>query len=366
MKYLFILGRNPELSKLELKEFFKGKIKSSEEKDTALILDLEYLEKDSLKKLGGIIRIGKILLETSEKNLEKDLEKIEIYSEKSNKLTYTLWEYSSYSEELKEYLKNRLKSEKIKANYKGLNREIKMQENFLRIPSSKTLNKEYFLFSSKDKEYFGEITEFPNSEEIEKRDIEKPVRREELAISPRLSKIMINLANLKEGETLIDPFCGIGVILSEALLQKIKVIGIDKDKSAIQGAEKNLKWFKFKKDNYLLFNSDSTKIKIPKGDSIVTEPDLGETFKKIPTKEKAKKIIKEFEALIEKTINNLKENTENRIVFTSPYIRIGKKRISCDIEKICKNTRTKLIFPGIPEYRENQIVGRKIYVLEKN
>ena len=37
-------------------------------------------------------------------------------------------------------------------------------------------------------------------------------------------------------------------------------------------------------------------------------------------------------------INNVKDKVRGRIVFTSPYIRIGKRRVACDIEKICSET----------------------------
>ena len=63
-------------------------------------------------------------------------------------------------------------------------------------------------------------------------------------------------------------------------------------------------------------------------------------------------------------LNNLKKNVSGRIVFSSPYIRVGKERFSCDIFRICKNTRTKLILGGFEEYRQDQIVGRMIFVLE--
>ena len=198
----------------------------------------------------------------------------------------------------------------------------------------------------------------------------KPIRRQELAISPRLAKIMINLSGIKKGEKLLDPFCGIGVILEEALLQNIKVVGIDNDKNSISGAEKNLEWFGFNKENYKLINGDSRKINPKNCDVIVTEPFFGEILKKTPTKEKANEIIREFEKLIIPVLNNLKQNVYGKIVFTAPFIKTMKKRVSCDIENILKNTGLKLskienIALSIQEFRENQIVGREIFVLER-
>ena len=88
--------------------------------------------------------------------------------------------------------------------------------------------------------------------------MEKPFRREELAISPRLAKIIINLSEVKTKGKIIDPFCGIGVILFEGLLKNLNVTGIDIDKNAIEGAEQNLEWGKFSNKNYKLANSQQT------------------------------------------------------------------------------------------------------------
>ena len=200
----------------------------------------------------------------------------------------------------------------------------------------------------------------------EKRDMNKPVRRESLSISPRLAKILINLSLIKKGETLVDPFCGIGVILQESLIQNLKVIGIDKDREAIKGANQNLSWAKFNKENYRLISNDSSSVNIDKANAIATEPDLGDILKKIPTKEKAQEIQEGFENLMIKVINNLKNKISGRIVFTAPDIRIGKKRISCNIERILERTKLRLVegFP-IKEFRQGQIVGREIFVLER-
>jgi len=370
MKYLFILGRNPDLSKAEIFSYFKNsknKILSYSIKKNGLLIDLEKsIEKNIIENFGGVISIGKVLIYENIKNLENEIESIIIYSGKENKLNYVLWNFSKSSDFVRAYLKKRFKKEKIKATFKHLTGNVKLQEGKnARKPSSKLINEEYFVFDEGETIYFGKIIEKCDYSSIGKRDIEKPIRRESLAISPRLAKIMINLAQPKRGEILIDPFCGVGTILQEALLRNFKVMGIDKDKNVIKSAEKNLKWFNFSEKNYSLINSDSTNAEIPEVSVMVTEPDLGETLKKIPTREKAQKMIKKFESLMIKTVNNLKKKVFGKIVFSSPYIRIGKKRLSVNIKNILKRTGLNLVYEGIPEFRENQIVGRMIYVLEK-
>ena len=365
MKHLFILGRNIELSKQELCSYFKrkqNKILSESLDKNGLLLDLENeIPQETIKDLGGIIRIGEVLAYSN--NITVELEKYSIYNGESNKLNYVLWNFSKNYPNVEDYLKKRFKSEKLKATQKHLTDKIEMQnkEEYY-IPSSKLLDEEYFIFQENGTDYFGKIIQQPNYEEIEKRDMEKPFRRESLAISPRLAKILVNLAEPKQ--ILLDPFCGVGTIMQEALLQNINIIGIDKDKKVTEDAKKNMEWFNFPKENYQIINFDSTKINISEISAIATEPDLGQILKKTPQKKEAEKTLNEFEKLIIQVINNLKKKILGRIVFTSPYIRVGKKRLSCNIENICEKTNYKLI-QQIPEFRENQVVGRMIYILEK-
>lgn len=370
MKYLFILGRNEGLSIFEIKEYLKTVgnpvIKYSHEKNGLLIEVNSEIQSNLVDILGGTLAIGKVIATGNKGEIFNELEKTMIYSGTKNKLTYTLWEFSSYDEKIKEYLKQRFKEEKLKTSYKGLTGFVESQSGEKESkPSSKLIEEEYFIFEEENMQYFGIIFQKCDYEKIEQREVNKPVKRPSLDISPRLAKILINLCGIKENEKLYDPFCGIGVILQEALIRNINVIGSDIDTSAIKGANENLNWFNFPKEKYELIKGDSSKIEIPNCIAIATEPDLGITLKKIPTKEKANNMLNNFEKLMISVINNVQNKISGRIVFTSPNIRIGKKRISCNIEKICERTNFKLCGEGIAEHRGNQIVGRMIYVLEK-
>ena len=361
MKYLFILGRNPGLSIAEIKAYLHKEdndIIESSMRRNGFLADLENpLDAGTVDEFGGVISIGIVVCEL------KDIERKEIYLGEKNKINYALWNFSDKTQDISEYLKKRFRKEKLKAVEKKLTGRMSLQEGGeIENLVSNLIDEEYFVFEN----YFGKIIQKINFKEIEERDMKKPVRREALSISPRLAKIMINLSEVKEGETLTDGFCGIGVILQEALLKKIKVIGIDKDKDAINGAEKNLKWFGFSNSDFKLLKEDSSKIRIHEVKALVSEPDFGETLRKIPAKEKAGLMINNFENLIILVLNNMKKYVENRFVFSSPLIRIGKKRIGCDFQRISEKTGLKLIsgFP-IPEFRENQIVGREIAVMGK-
>ena len=368
MKYLFILGRNIELSKAEVFSYFEreeNRILSQDLIKNGLLLDLEKsISEKIVDKFGGVVSIGEVVASGTQKEIFKNLDSRNLYSGIENKLNYVVWNFSSSYENFVDYLKKRFKSEKLKATFKHLTGKIEMQgEGKILMPSSKLIDEEFFIFGEKEI-YFGRIFEKYDSEALEARDMNKPVRRESLAISPRLAKILINLSQVKKSETLLDPFCGIGTVLTEALLQGIKVVGIDKDKNAVLGARQNLEWSGFSEDNYKLFNADSTNKKIDFVNGVATEPDLGEILRKTPTEKEAKKQLKDFENLIIKFLKNLKTQVSGRVAFTTPYIRVFKKRHKCNISRILEETGYKMIYE-IPEYRKNQIVGRMIYVLDR-
>ncbi|MCW8966599.1 MAG: methyltransferase domain-containing protein [Candidatus Pacearchaeota archaeon] len=372
MKYLFILGRNTELSLAEIFSYFEktqNKILNHKLNQNALLLDLEKPIKNIIDDFGGVISIGEVICQGNEKELLECINKKELYFGEKNKLNYCIWNYSEFYEELSNYIKQRFKKEKLKATEKTLAGKIESQqgEDFQKL-TSKLINQEFFIFG-KNKLYFGEIKQKCNYKKLEERDMSRPIRRESLSISPRLAKIMINLSQVRKDEKLLDPFCGVGVILQEALLQEIEVIGIDKDKKAIDGAKENLEYLNFPHQKYKLINWDSSTAKVNEVNVLVTEPDFGETLKKIPTKQKAQQMLTNYENLMIKILNNLKKFISKRIIFTAPFIRIGKKRLGCNIQNILDQTNLKLakinnLKTPFQEFRKNQIVGREIFILE--
>ena len=366
MKYLFILGRNIELSVAEIKSFLRKEEIGFEVLGLAgngLLIEIGEKLSKIIDNLGGTIAIGEVLASGSADEISRELDKTNLYSGNSNKLNYLVYDFNA--EELDDillYLKKRFRNEELKATLKKPTGRIKLQSGEEAFKtSSRLIDEQYFVF----KDNFGKLTEFCDYEKIEKRDMEKPVRRNELSISPRLAKILINLSEIKQKEILLDPFCGIGTILSEALLQGIKVIGIDKERGPIHNCHKNLKWLGFSREKYKLIIDDSSKAKV-NADAIATEPQLGELQRGLPSQQKAKEIIASFEKLMIEVLNNLKNSVKGRIAFTSPMMQINRKKFSCDFEKISFETGLKIVkgFP-IDEFRESSFIGRSVVVMEK-
>ncbi len=367
MKYLFVLGRNIELSVEEIKSFFEKEginFKIISKFSNGILIETERILRGIIDKLGGVISIGEVLSTGSFEKISESLDNKPLYNVRGNKLNYVVFNFNGKEfDRVAFYLKNRFRREGLKATEKKPTGRISLQngEEVSKVSSS-LIDEQYFVFEDN----FGRIIEETDYEKIEKRDMGKPVRRSELSISPRLAKILINLSQVKQGEILLDPFCGVGTILQEALLQNINAIGVDKNKKAIDCAELNLKWFNFPEKNYKLINEDSSKFKIPEVNGVATEPELGELQKRMPSEKRAKEITEEFENLMIGVLKNLKKNVHGRIVFTAPLIQAEKKRISCDFNKIAFQSGLRIVkgFP-INEFRENSIVGRSVVVMEK-
>ncbi len=94
------------------------------------------------------------------------------------------------------------------------------------------------------------------------------------SMSPKLARGMNNLARVKTGSIVLDPFCGTGGILIEAGIIGAKVVGIDIDEKMVEGTKKNLEYCNIK--DYDVFQGDARDIELPyKVDAIVTDPPYG-------------------------------------------------------------------------------------------
>jgi tRNA G10 N-methylase Trm11 len=234
-----------------------------------------------------------------------------------------------------------------------------------------------------------------NPFEFQKRDIGRPVQRKIFAIPPRLARIMINLASCTSEKSLLDPFCGVGTILQEALLTKAKVIGIDLNPWCVKAARENLDWLKkeyaLDEAEYTVLQGDSRRLtnRIQQEvDCIATEPDLGPALRHIPTTPYATRIIDKLKPLyydfLEEAHKTLKK--EGRLVLVTPYIktrsgkpvtmRIEEKALSVGFKRVYPIQRDRFAEEGIAhenltkmasfiDVGEKHKIGREIHIFQK-
>jgi tRNA G10 N-methylase Trm11 len=235
-----------------------------------------------------------------------------------------------------------------------------------------------------------------NPFEFQKRDIYKPNQRKIFGMPPRLARILVNLSACKNGKVLLDPFCGVGTILQEALLEKAMIVGMDVNPWCVKAATENLEWlvreYWLEDADFRVLQGDVNKLLEKVGqesmDCIVCEPDLGPALRQVPTGPYAIKIIQKLEPLyfgfVEQAYMALKPG--GRLVLVTPYIKTrAKHSITMPIEVKLEELGFKRIYAfskdmfsqnaggldnliyasSLVETDERHLIGREIHIIQK-
>ena len=283
-EYIFVFGREPELSFLEVISYFQShdvNYKLVEWRNEIAIFLLEDLDFGLLiKKLGGTVKICEIFLDYKYKGTE-------------NKLNYGISVYSGDGDKLKSYLEKEFKKEKVKAVFRKARGEVFMPSEIF----AKDLI-EFIVYGK----YFARTIAVFNPRDYKERDETRPRQVLLHQVSLRLARILMNLSYARYN--LLDPFCGVGTILQEAMISGIDVIGVDIDNESVEASRENLNWLKDKynlKNNFKIIRGDSGKLARYFGrneiHAVATEPDLGPYYRKMPSKEEVDGVIKVLENL---------------------------------------------------------------------
>lgn len=213
-------------------------------------------------------------------------------------------------------------------------------------------------------------------------------------LPPKLAQILINLADLKPANIVLDPFCGLGTILQEALLRGYKVIGTDASADTIKLAKKNLDWllatYKIAPSNILALRAVDVHFlgrhfPASTADAIVSEGLLGPALSHAPGVNLRAKYFGQLGRLYLKAFEQYRRVLApgGRVVTTLPYYispdgqrdflpvldnikQLGYTQISLfnpELEKLIKfkpAARSTLLYE-----RPKQIVGREVAVFGK-
>lgn len=121
---------------------------------------------------------------------------------------------------------------------------------------------------------FGEVIASINRKQFGERKPHKKPFFYPGAISPKIARAIVNLCEIRENDLVLDPFCGTGGILVEAGMIGARVIGIDVQRSMIQGAGMNLGSHGFE---YRLICGDACNLPVADQsiDVVITDPPYG-------------------------------------------------------------------------------------------
>jgi len=217
----------------------------------------------------------------------------------------------------------------------------------------------------------------PDSVAFRERAMHKPFAIPTIALSPRLARALVNLSGLSEGETLLDPFCGSGTILSEGALLSLNCIGLDTSPARVAQAKRNLVWLEKwsgKPLSYRIENGDARNLEgMPSVDGIVTEPILLPRFNSTPSTPKARELIQSAGRTYSDSLHSMAKvlRSGRRIVIVVPAVKTtdgsevllrleGTDRIGF---KEFQPAQKRFAYPL--SFESTRWVGRRVYVFER-
>jgi tRNA G10 N-methylase Trm11 len=401
--YVFIAGKNWKLSLAEIISYLRARsctIRIIEiSKPFFLIEAMKPLDPTVIDELGGTIKIARFVTSIppnivtdafAHKNkqartemhavLSKSHAIDEILVSSPKKLVFGVSVYLDdsrlmrFSREIHRFLGSKLKetlaAKGIRSSFMGFSRYRKLpQLSHVEVLKKGLVEKsaEILFCVGGQQAFVAHTVAVHNPFEFQKRDVGRPVQRRIFSIPPRLAKIMVNLASCLPGMVLLDPFCGVGTILQEALLNGAHVIGVDIDQWCVKAAEKNLEWikteYKLKRGVSKVLVGDSRRLSSYLGkesvDCIVTEPDLGPPLRHVPTEGHANVLVRSlmpmYAGFMESAYETMKRNSS--LVFVTPYFRTrGEVFVSLNVDQ----KASSIGFKKINAFRETLPVGNGV------
>lgn len=416
MKYIFFLGKTPALSLAELSSMLRKfeleyKVENVSKDFAKIDIEQEFNLRDFFVQIGGIIKVSREISIVEEAELEKaiseEIQKLLENNPSKKNIAYSLY----FSEKLNKDKANdtlpkiRRMFYEIKNKFSENNslRILELQENTSELSSATIFNNkltnpkkgaEFDLIFSNGKISISKTVTVQDIESYSMRDYEKPGKDARIGMMPpKLAQAMINLAEIKAGQTILDPFCGTGTILQEALLNDYRVIGSDANGEQIDKCKQNLTWISKKYiityPEYKVFQSGFSeamrKIDNNSIDAIVTECTLGPIYKKIPKNEEIRTNYNTLKKLYTRLLGSAQNvlKSHRRIVVTLPAYQIKPGEfvfaefidsfeklgysIVCPLGEKFKERGVKITKRNTIVYsRPDQIVAREIVILEKN
>ncbi|MBC7081295.1 MAG: methyltransferase domain-containing protein [Thermoplasmatales archaeon] len=268
------------------------------------------------------------------------------FDEYSNRVALTF----SVNEIISEDLENFIEKLNIQGSFKieGGNYEIRRKLGEI-IKSKKNLivdlerpDNLLKIFSGK-KEYFCREIKKIDRKQFEMRKPNNRPFHPPVSMHPKIARALVNLTQVRRGQTLLDPFCGSGGLLIEACLIGVKSIGVDIKKKMVEGCRENMNYYGI--ENYEVFNMDMRDLDI-KVDAVATDFPYG----------RSSHISDEMSKLYKDAIEKIND-----------FLRKGRKVViglpSLEYRGICKN------YFNIEEihcFRAHRSLTRFFYVLSKS
>jgi tRNA (guanine10-N2)-dimethyltransferase len=240
------------------------------------------------------------------------------------------------------------------------------------------LGMELVLVRNANKTILAQTTSVQDIDAYAARDQERPARDARVGmLPPKLAQTIINLASPSDDSSILDPFCGTGVLLQEGILMGNDVYGTDIEERMIEYSRKNLDWLsqeypeRLADRTYLLETGDACSYQWQDFDVIACETYLGRPFSTEPNPDKLREVMQDVDTIHRKFLGNVARQTKAgfRICIAIPawHTKNGVKHLPM-LDHLTDMGYTRISFvhsknKDLVYHRENQIVGRELVVL---
>jgi tRNA (guanine10-N2)-dimethyltransferase len=389
MKTLAILGRQPIVGIAEL-ESLLGADKITPLQGGGVLIDVAA-EDIPFSRLGGAVKLGTILT-TLETTSWKDIDRFLIPATKEHaedvpegKLTIGL---SVYGVDVSRQELERT-ALSIKKEIKSSGRPVRIVPNKSPEISTPQIihNKltgpngwELVFYRNGNSTIIAQTTDIQDIESYTARDQARPMRDARVGmLPPKLAQTIINLASGKNTiASVLDPFCGTGVVLQEAILMGFSAYGTDIEPRMIEYTNANIAWlekeFRLHDARYQATLGDATNYKWKKQfDTVACEGYLGLPFAHMPSPDHLQESIQVSNTVAKGFLKNLASQVEKgfRLCIGLPawHLPNSVKHLPCldELQKLgWQRVRFEHAHPADLIYRrEDQVVGRELVVLTK-
>lgn len=410
MQSLLILGRQPALGLAELESLY-GADKLRTVGDQAVLVDVDPCLL-AFDRLGGSVKFCKLLTELDTTNwgkIEKFLLQVspghsQQMPEGKMQLGLSLYGFQEGTKRieatglsLKKVIRKTGRSVRLVPNKDAELNAAQVIHNRLTGPTGWEL----VFIRNGDKTVVAQTVKVQDIESYTRRDRERPKRDAKVGmLPPKLAQILINLGagelpvdklesicEIPAGEpiplplldkTVLDPFCGTGVILQEALLMGYGAVGTDLDARMVDYSQANIDWLR----GWHGFASDTV---IEKGDAtdhqwqhtfdfVASETYLGRPFTSRPHNEIFAQTVSDCNLIIKKFLRNMHAQTKSgaRLALAVPAWQISNnqfKKLPL-IDQIEDLGYNRVSFEHVRDeqllyYRNDQIVARQLIVITR-
>ncbi len=390
MHYISLLGRQPAIGMAELERVFGDVTWFS---DTSALLSADEFD---IQRLGGTVKAGRVVAELPRGDWRQaSMKLVQAYTQAwtghEGKITLGISAYgfgvSARDVQktgiiLKSKLKEKGVSLRLVPNDDAALGSATSHHNKLGLADNKV---ELLVVRGRSgKVVIAESTGAQNITALAKRDQERPARDAFVGmLPPKLAQIMTNLTAVQKPEgrmpVILDPFCGTGVLLQEAMLLGFDVYGTDLSEKMIRYSRDNLNWIQDTArmtSPWYLHEGDAmnTQWRQPI-DAVACETYLGQPFSAPPSTEKLAEVRKNCDWIISEFLKNigsqLKPGTPLCVAIPAwrdaaenvTHLPLIGKLSELGYEQIeFKNVRTaELLY-----FRPDQVVARELLVLTKS